>query len=78
MKIINYLFKRSTNRFEDIELIILKSNIPFPKIDSAETTIEIDNEGKNVKVVGKYHHAVIAAGVYDLAFSIRGENLTDI
>ena len=70
VKIINYLFKRKTNAFGEIELIILKSNLPFPSIDWGVVTIHINNENEEVNIVGKYDHAVLQAGIYDLAFSI--------
>jgi hypothetical protein len=76
VKIINYLFKRWTSKFEDIELIVLKSNIPFLGIDRGEVAIKINNEGKEVNVIGKYHHAVAATGTYDLAFSIIEKRVT--
>jgi hypothetical protein len=71
IKIINYLFKRWTNKLEDIELLILKSNIPFPTVDAGELAIEIKTGDKELRILGKYHHGVIAGGIYDLAFSVK-------
>ncbi len=70
VKIINYLIKRWTSRFEDIDLLVLKSNMPFPSIGGEEIIIDIQEGDNKLKILGKFFHNVSANGSYELAFTI--------
>lgn len=70
VKLINYLIKKLTRKFENGELLILKSNIPFPDVDRGEVIIKIKHEDIDLTVKGKFRHGASGQGTHELAFTI--------
>lgn len=73
VKIINHLFKRRINTFEEVDTLVVKSFFPFP--DFREVEVRIPEENKILVVKGKFNCAVWSAGNHEVIYTILSKTV---
>lgn len=71
IKFLNFRFKTHSTRFENGEIIEIKSMFKFQQLDGENSVIRLENEKSCVEVIGDWKYSIVRPGNYCIAYSVK-------